>query len=112
MLWQEFMGQCVRLERTSIPDGQGGHTTSWKPSKPFEAAIIRDSATVSTVAYKAEPSATFTITTNTTLIFHDVIRRESDGLVVRVTSEAIETPWMASFEFVQYKAERWEVPND
>ena len=112
MLWQEFMGQCVRQERTSTPDGQGGQTTSWKPSKPFEAAVVRDSSTVSTVAEKAEPSAEFTVTTQTPLSFHDVIRRESDGLVVRVTSEAIETPGRASFAFVQYKAERWEVPND
>lgn len=112
MLWQDFMRECVRLEKASIPDGQGGQTTSWKPSKPFEASIVRDSATVSTVAEKAEPSATFTVTTQTPLGFHDVIRRESDGLVVRVTSEAIETPERASFAFVQYKAERWEVPND
>ena len=60
----------------------------------------------------AEPSATFTVTTHTPLNFHEVIRRESDGLVVMVTSEAIETPGMASFAFVQYKAERWEVPDD
>ena len=112
MLWQDFMGECVRLERTSTPDSQGGQTTSWRPSKPFEAAVVRDSATVSTVADRAEPSAEFTVTTQTPLSFHDVIRRESDGLVVRVTSEAIETPGMASFAFVQYKAERWEVPND
>lgn len=112
MLWQEFMVECVRLEKTSTPDGQGGQKTSWKPSNPFEAAIVRDSATVSTVADKAEPSATFTVTTQTTLSFHEVIRRESDGLVVRVTSEAIETPRRASFSFVQYKAERWEVPDD
>ena len=112
MLWQDFMGQCVRLDRTSTPDGQGGQTTSWKPSKPFDAAIVRDSANVSTVADRAEPSAAFTVTTQTHLRFHDVIRRESDGLVVRVTSEAIETPGRASFSFVQYKAERWEVPDD
>lgn len=112
MLWQDFMGQCVRLEKTSTPDGQGGQTTSWKPSKPFEAAVVRDSATVSTVADRDEPSATFTVTTQTPLSFHDVIRRESDGLVVRVTSEAIETPGSASFSFVQYKAERWEAPYD
>ena len=112
MLWQDFIGQCVRLEKASTPDGQGGQTTSWKPSKPFEAAIVRDSANVSTVADRAEPSATFTVTTQTPLGFHEVIRRESDGLVVRVTSEAIETPGMASFAFVQYKAERWEVPDD
>lgn len=112
MLWQDFMGQCVRLERASTPDGQGGQTTSWKPSKPFEAAVVRDSATVSTVADKSEPSATFTVTTQTPLSFHEVIRRESDGLVVRVTSEAIETPRRASFAFAQYKAERWEVPDD
>ena len=112
MLWQDFMGQCVRLEKTSTPDGQGGQTTRWKPSKPFEAAIVRDSANVSTVADRAEPSAAFTVTTQTPLGFHEVIRRESDGLVVRVTSEAIETPGRASFAFVQYRAERWEVPND
>ena len=112
MLWQDFVGECVRLEKTSTPDGQGGQTTSWKPSKPFEAAIVRDSATVSTVAEKAEPSATFTVTTQTPLGFHEVIRRESDGIVVRVTSKAIETPERASFSFVQYKAERWEVQDD
>lgn len=112
MLWQDFMGECVRLEKTSTPDGQGGQTTAWKPSKPFEAAIVRDSATVSTVAEKAEPSATFTVTTQDPLSFHEVIRRESDGLVVRVTSEATETPGRASFAFVQYQAERWEVPDD
>lgn len=112
MLWQDFIGQCVRLEKTSTPDGQGGKTTSWKPSKPFEAAIVRDSATVSTVAERADPSASFTITTQTPLAFHDVIRRESDGLVVRVTSEEVRTPERASFAFVQYEAERWEVPSD
>ena len=112
MLWQDFMGECVRLEKTSTPDGQGGQTTSWKPSNTFEAAIVRDSATVSTVADRAEPSAEFTVTTQTPLSFHDVIRRESDGLVVRVTSEAVETPGRASFAFVQYKAERWEVQDD
>ena len=112
MLWQDFIGQCVRLEKASTPDGQGGQTPSWKPSKPFEAAIVRDSATVSNVADRAEPSATFTVTTQTPLSFHEVIRREYDGLVVRVTSEAIETPGRASFAFVQYKAERWEVPDD
>lgn len=112
MLWQDFMGQCVRLEKTSNPDGQGGQTTSWKPSKPFEAAIVRDSSTVSNVADKPEPSAAFTVTTQTPLSFHEVIRRESDGLVVRVTSEAVETPGRASFAFAQYKAERWEAPDD
>lgn len=112
MLWQDFMGQCVRLEKTSTPDGQGGQTTSWKHSKPFEAALVRDSSTVSTVADRAEPSATFTVTTQKPLRFNEVIRRESDGLVVRVTSDAIETPGRASFAFVQYKAERWEVPDD
>ena len=112
MLWQDFMVQCVRLEKTSTPDSQGGQTTSWKPSEPFEAAVVRDSATVSTVADRAEPYAAFTVTTQTPLGFHEVIRRESDGLVVRVTSEAIETPGRASFAFVQYRAERWEVPND
>lgn len=112
MLWHDFMGQCVRLEKTSTPDGQGGQTTSWKPSKPFEAAIVRDSSTVSTVADRAEPYAAFTVTTQTPLSFHEVIRRESDGLVVRVTSEAVETPVRASFAFVQYKAERWEVPDE
>ena len=112
MLWQDFMGQCVRLERTSTPDGQGGQTTSWKPSEPFEAAVVRDSTIVSTVADKAEPSAEFTVTTQTPLGFHDVVRRESDGLVVRVTSEAVKTPGRASFAFVQYKAERWEVPDE
>ena len=112
MLWQDFMGECVRLEKTSTPDGQGGQTTSWKPSKPFEAAVVRDSATVSTVADREEPSAEFTVTTQTPLSFHAVIRRASDGLVVRVTSEAVETPGRASFAFVQYRAERWEVPND
>lgn len=112
MLWQDFMGQCVRLEKTSTPDGQGGQTTSWEPSKPFEAAIVMDSATVSTVADKAEPFSTFTVTTQTPLRFHEVIRRESDGLVVRVISDANETPGRASFAFVQYKAERWEVPDE
>ena len=112
MLWQDFVGECVRLEKASTPDGQGGQTTSWKPSKPFEAAVVRDSAAVSTVAGRDEPSATFTVTTQTPLSFHEAIRRESDGLVVRVTSEAVETPRRASFAFAQYQAERWEVPND
>ena len=112
MLWQDFMSPCVRLSKASIPDGQGGQTTAWEPSKPFEAAIVRDSATVSTVAEKQGPSATFTITTQTPLSFHEAVRRESDGLVVRVTGEATETPERASFAFVQYQAERWDVPND
>jgi hypothetical protein len=105
---------CTMIDKRTIPDGQGGTTTAWVDGAAFEAAIIKDNSMQARAAEKQGVTEVYTITTgkNVQLDFHDVIRRESDGAIFRVTSNITDskTPKVASFQFGQVTAERWSLP--
>ena len=112
-LIDDFKTTCTLLEKTRIPDGEGGWTATWKDGMQFEAAIVHNTTIEARVAEKEGMSSTFTVTTerNMGLDFHDVFRRESDGDVFRVTSDSqdVQTPDRASFQFAQVTAEKWSL---
>lgn len=102
---------CTLLEKKRVPDGEGGFTTEWSDGPSFKAAIVLDTSTAARVAEKEGVTNLYTVTTSTnaSLDFHDVFRRESDGQVFRVTSKEGDkvTPKVASFQFAQVSAEEW-----
>ena len=110
-LIDDFKVTCTLLEKTRVPDGEGGWTVTWKDGMKFQAAITNPNTIQSRVAEKEGMTSTYTVTTerNMGLDFHDVFRRETDGDTFRVTSDSrdVQTPDRASFQFAQVAAEKW-----
>lgn len=104
--------ECTLLEKTRVPDGEGGWTTSWVDGMTFSAAITHASTIEARVAESEGMASTFTVWTEKgfELDFHDVFRA-SDGQVYRVTSQGgdDETPGSASFQVTHVNAERWQL---
>lgn len=113
----DLMGEkattCTLLEKTRVPDGEGGWTVSWSDGPKFEASITHDSSMEAKLAESQGMASTFTVWTETRnlLDYQDVFRRDSDGQVFRVTSQGGDdaTPSRASFHVTHVSAERWEL---
>ena len=114
-LLSEAMEECVIVDKRTLPDGMGGTTTAWVDGATIDAAIVLDSSMQARIAEKEGVTAVYTITTkkNVNLQFHDVIRRESDKKVFRVTSDGDDkhTPASARLDMRQVSAEEWSLPN-
>lgn len=114
-LIDNMMQDCVMLEKTRKPDGQGGFVTQWAEGPPFRAAIVKDKTLAARVAEKQGVTDVYTVTTprGVGLEFHEVFRRLNDGAVFRSTSSHIDSipPEVATFTFEQVSAERWELPT-
>lgn len=110
-LMNDFVEDCTLLEKTRVPDGEGGWTNSWVDGMEFQAAITYDTTIQARVAESEGMKATYTVTTEKSmpLDFHDVFRRKRDGQVFRVTSQGDDrkTPASASFQVSQVAAEEW-----
>lgn len=112
-LMNGFAETCTLLEKTRIPDGEGGWTVNWVDGMQFMAAITYDTTIQARVAESEGMKATYTVTTDkaTQLDFHDVFRRERDGQVFRVKSQGDDkkTPPSATFQVSQVSAEEWSL---
>lgn len=114
-LIERFSQPCVMLEKKRVPDGLGGFETSWADGDEFDAAIVKDQSLQARTAEKQGVSSVYTITTarGVALEYHEVFRRVSDGAIFRVTSDYTDSrpPSVATFDFEQVTAERWELPT-
>lgn len=115
MLIDTMKTRCTMIDKTTVPDGQGGTQRAWVDGASFDAAIIKDSSMQARIAEKQGVTELYTVTTdiNVQLDFYDVFRRESDGAIFRVTSniDDSKTPKVASFQFGQVTAEKWVLPS-
>ena len=113
-LMGDFAEECVFIEKSRVPDGEGGWATMWTDGMSFQAAITHDNTLNARVAESEGMTATYTVTTdkNMPLDYHDVFRRVSDGQVFRVTSDGTDkaTPKSATFQVSQVSAEEWVLP--
>lgn len=111
-IMNEWVRECTLLEKTRIPDGEGGWQTSWADGMDFAAAITHASSIEARVAESEGMASTFTVWTEKgiTLDFHDVFRAD-DGQVYRVTSQGgdEQTPESATFQLEHVSAERWQL---
>lgn len=115
MLIDTMKEACTMLDKRTVADGLGGFTTAWTDGAAFDAAIIKDDTMQARVAEKQGVTEVYTVTVDKSLplAYHDVFRRNSDGATFRVTSNIIDskTPAVASFQFGQVTAERWDLPS-
>ena len=112
---EDGMTDVVMMDKTRVPDGEGGYTTTWTVGAQFKAAITFDSSMQARIADKQGVTSLYTVTTakNAQLDYHDVIKRLSDGKVFRITSDSDDkqTPLRAAFgQYLQVTAEEWKLP--
>jgi len=114
-LLSESMENCIMMDKITEPDGYGGIITRWTEGAVFQAAIVLDNSTQARIAEKQGVTALYTITTNkaVNLQYHDVLKREDDGKIFRVTSDGDDkhTPGRATINMRQVSAEEWTL-ND
>lgn len=101
------------LDKITRPDGFGGVITAYTPGAKISAAAVLVSSPEATIAQALTNKEAFTITTrrNVNLQYHDVLRRDSDSKIFRVTSDGddLKTPASASIDMRNVSAEEWTV---
>ena len=108
-LLDQSMETCTILDKTTIADGYGGYTTTYKDGASIQAAIVLDSSMEARIADAQGVTALYTITTrkNVNLQYHDIIRRERDLKLFRIKSDGDDrtTPTSATLNMRQVSAE-------
>lgn len=109
------MEDCTMLDRVTVNDGYGGYISRWNDGATITAAIVMDSSIEALTAQAMGVTGVYTITTkrNVNLQYHDVLRRQSDGKIFRVTSDGDDkkTPPSAGLDMRQVSAEEWSLPD-
>lgn len=110
-LIDDFMSDCVMLDKTTVADGYGGYTTVWNEGATFKAAITFDTSIQARTAEKAGVSSLYTVTTSRALMlkYPDVFKRLTDNKIFRVTSDGDDkfTPASAGLDMRQVTAEEF-----
>ena len=113
-LLQEAMETCTMLDKRTRSDGRGGIITTWEDGAEIKAAITLYDTPEMRVAQAQGTKNVYRITTSRglNLQYHDVLRRESDGKIFRVTSDGDDkrTPASARLDMRQVTAEEWALP--
>jgi len=115
-LLDDAMEACTIMDKTTAPDGYGGVTTVYQAGALIQAAIVFDSSLQARTASVQGVKDLYTITTrrNVVLQYHDVIRREKDGKLLRVTTDGKdkETPQGAGLDMRVVNAEEFTITNN
>ena len=112
----EAMTDCVNVRPTRTPDSEGGYITKWTEDKEtFKAAIVFDSSLEARIAEAQGVKSLYTVTTykEKVLMYHDVIKRLSDGKILQITSDGDDkaTPASASLNMRQVTAKEFILPT-
>lgn len=115
-LLSEAMEAFTILDKTTTSDGYGGMVTEWKEGAEIMGAIVLDTSMQARTAEAQGVKSVYTFTTrkDVTLSYHDVLRRDRDGKIFRVTSDGSEkrTPASASLNMRQVTAEEWALTSE
>ena len=99
--------------RVSVSSGEGGSVTTWTDGEEFVGKAAFDNSIEARTGAAAGVSSRYTLTApvSVPLVYHAIVKRLSDGKVLRVTSDGddVVTPSMASFTFHQVSAEEYEL---
>lgn len=106
----------VILNKVRTDDGLGGFTTVWTDGATISGAMVFNSSLQAQVAQAQGVSSVYTFTTKKDIVldFHDVLRREKDKKIFRVTSDGDDkyTPKSAALNMRQVTCEEWVLPTE
>lgn len=110
-LLDEAFEEFTILDKRTVPDGYGGVETTYVDGASFKGAIVYDGSTQAKVAQAMGVTALYTLTVHKDIIlnYHDILRREKDGQIFRLTTDSndLKTPKSATLNMRQYQAEEW-----
>lgn len=110
------MEKTYIMDKITAPDGRGGVITTYKEGAEIKVAYSFDTSVEARVAEQAGTNNRFTLTTkkSVNLQYHDIVKRDRDGKIFRVTSDGDDnkTPSSASIDMRQVEAEEWTLPAE
>ena len=113
-LLTEQMEDFTVLNKIRKPDGYGGMETTWQDGATIKAVASFNSSMESRIGAMQGVTSLYTITTSRriNLQYHDILRRERDQKVFRVTSDGDDqyTPASATLDMRNVTAEEWTIP--
>lgn len=114
-LLDDYMENCVMIDKTTVSDGRGGFDYAFVEGAEFQAAITLDNSIQAKIAEQQGVTGIYSVTTQKSinLQYHDIFRRSSDGKVFRVTSDGDDkkTPPSATLNMRQVSAEEYTLPS-
>lgn len=114
-LLDSAMETFVMMDKTTVPDGYGGFYSTWAEGAEFQAAASFDTSIEARVAEVQGATSLYTVTTTKAVVleYHDVIKRASDGKILRVTSDSKDrrTPPSATLNMRVVTAEEFKLPS-
>ena len=114
-LLDDYMENCVMIDKTSVSDGRGGFDYAFVDGAKFQAVIKLDDSIQAKIAEQQGVTGIYSVTTQKSinLQYHDIFRRSSDGKVFRVTSDGDDkkTPPSATLNMRQVSAEEYTLPS-
>jgi head-tail adaptor len=115
-LLDEAYEEYTILNKIRVADGYGGYTTTWEDGAEFWGAMVFNTSLEARKAEAQGVGSVYTLTTKKNLIleYHDVIRRERDNKIFRVTSDGDDsyTPASATLDMRQVTCEEWTLPAE
>lgn len=112
-LLKEAMEDFTLIDKTSVPDGYGGKTNVWKDGATIKAALVFNNSIEAQIAMKQGVTSVYTLITkrDVVLAYHDVLRRESDKKILRVTQDGddVKTPPSSSLDMRTVTCEEWRL---
>lgn len=110
-LLDEAFEEFTILDKRTVPDGYGGVITTYVDGAVINGAIVYDGSNQAKVAQAMGVTALYTLTVRKDIVlnYHDILRREKDGQIFRLTTDSddLKTPRSASLDMRQYQAEEW-----
>ena len=114
-LLDDFARPCVLMERTSVPDGEGGEETDWVEGTPFTNYQALNTSMEARRAEKEGVTSVYSALVDKSLHieYGDYFKDIGTGLTYRVTSNPSEkeAPQSATFTLKYFTAERKELPT-
>ena len=115
-LLDDMMEQFHFMDKVTSDDGYGGVTTERKEGATFQGVATFDTSMQARAAEKQGVTSMYTVTTSKSVVlqYHDVIKRDRDGKVLRVTSDGDDkyTPASAGLNMRQVSAEEFVIPTN
>ena len=112
-LLEDAMETFNIVDKVKVSDGYGGTIDSWSEGVEIKAAAVLDSSAEMRVAMAEGVKASYTVTTqkNVNLQYHDVIKRQRDNKIFRITSDGDDkyTSAASTLNMRQVTAEEWEL---